>query len=68
MTKARVIITGDGQIGLFIDEGSYAEGKEKIDALLQYLAAAGVQLEDITPVEQHKAEDDLLHELSHATQ
>lgn len=59
--KARIIITPDGKIAAFIDEGSFAEGKAKLETLLADLGGLGIELTDIGEVEQHKHDTDHAH-------
>lgn len=55
--KARVIITDDGQIRLFIEEGTFEEGKKKIEDFLAWLEAEGLAVESQSQVEQHRHDD-----------
>lgn len=66
--QGRIIVTADGQVAVMADDGTYLQGSQAVQAVLKYLEAAGVPLTEVTPVEQHRAEDDLLHELSHLTE
>lgn len=52
--KMRVVVLPNGQINIFADEGTFAEGKEKIEALLAALGAAGIEFAEVGQVEQHK--------------
>jgi hypothetical protein len=56
--KARVIITDDGQVQLFIEEGTFEEGKKKIQDFLAWLEAEGLALESRSDVEQHRHDDE----------
>lgn len=52
--KARVVITADGQIALFTDEGGFESGKVQIERLLKALKLDGVQFSEVGQVEQHR--------------
>ena len=52
--KARIVVSTSGQIGVFADDGTFAEGAAAIEKLFTLLEAGGVELEDVKPVEQHR--------------
>ena len=51
--QVRVIVTREGQVRIFIERGTFAEGKVKLERLLGDLTAAGVELVEVGDVEQH---------------
>ncbi len=55
--KIRVVVTNDGQVSLYSDDGTYAEGKEKLEMILGQLKTQGIELTDIGQVEQHRHDD-----------
>lgn len=63
--KMRIVVEPNGKISLFSDEGTFGEGKEKIESLLSYLQAQGIDLADISPVEQHRHDEEGLHAHNH---
>ncbi len=52
--KARVVITPDGQVSVFVDEGTLETGREAIQRLFTALAAQGVSVQWDGKVEQHR--------------
>ena len=63
--KARIIITPDGQLSAFIDEGSFDEGKVKLARLISQLSELGIAFDFIGEPEQHKHDNEHAH--LHAT-
>jgi len=63
--KIRIIITPDGEIGFFADEGTFDQASEKLEMLKQDLQALGLALTDIGKIEQHKHDQEHAH--THAT-
>lgn len=63
--KARIIITPDGNLAAFIDEGTFEEGKIKLERLLADLSGLGIDLTEIGQAEQHRHDDQ--HAQLHAT-
>lgn len=65
--KARIVITRTGQISIFIDEGTLETGKVAIEKLFGELSAQGIAFDDVSPVEQHRHDDQHAHagEVSH---
>ena len=66
--KFTVVVSDDGQIGFFDQNGSYAEGKDNILTMLAALNAAGIEAPTDVKVEQHRHDDPLtsrLHDLAH---
>lgn len=55
--KVRVTIGPNGEIEVITQEGTFTEGAEKLSSLLAHLDAAGVELADISPPEQHRHDD-----------
>jgi len=52
--KARIVITTDGQVSVFVDEGTMETGREAIERLFAALAAQGVSVRWDGKVEQHR--------------
>jgi len=63
--KARVIITAEGEVAVMADNGTFVEGEAKIKALFAALQAKGIDFDAIAQVEQHRADDDQIHNLAH---
>lgn len=66
--KFTVVVTDDGKIAFFAQNGSYVEGKENISAMLNAIAAQGIQVPAAVEVEQHRHDNPLtsrLHDLAH---
>lgn len=63
--KARIVITQDGQIGLYTEEGTFEQGVEKLAALLAALQAQGVQLVEVGEPEQHRHDGEHVHAHTH---
>lgn len=63
--RIRVVILPDGQISVFTDEGSFAEGKEKIEAVFAALQVKGIQFVETSPVEQHRHDHEPLESHTH---
>lgn len=49
-----IAITQDGKISIFTRSGSFSQGKDALARLLKELEADGIELENISPVEQHR--------------
>lgn len=56
--KVRIVVTNDGQVSLFSEDGTFSEGKEKLELMLKYFQAQGIELSDIGQVEQHRHDGD----------
>ena len=63
--KARVVIGTDGAINVFITEGTFAEGKVKLEGLLADLKVNGVKFEEEGKVEQHRHDHEHVHSHAH---
>ena len=66
MTQVRLVIDQDGKLQVFVPRGTLAQGKAAINTLLASLKAQGIDVDDVSPIEQHRAEDqahDLMHRL-----
>lgn len=59
--KARIVVTPEGKIQVFIDEGTFEEGRKKIEQVFKGLQINGITLDDIGPIEQHRHEDGTVH-------
>lgn len=64
--KARVIITQDGKVAFFVDEGTLEDGKLAIEGLVKTLQADGVEFDSIGQVEQHRHAADQVHDHVHS--
>lgn len=62
MAHARIAITPDGKIAVFVDEGTLADAEPKLKALFELLQAGGLTLDEIDPVEQHRHDDAHAHQ------
>ena len=60
-TKAKIIISAEGEIGFFTQSGSYGDGVKVIADLLAQLKAAGLDLDEGTGPEQHRHDEIHLH-------
>ena len=52
--KARVVITADGQVSVFVDEGILETGRQAIERFFANLAAQDVRVAWDGKVEQHR--------------
>jgi len=52
--SANIVITLDGQMSIITREGSFDEGKARIEAILASLDLEGIKVDLDRPVEQHK--------------
>ena len=59
--KMRLVISPTGEIGLFSDEGTFDEGKVKIESLIKQMQSAGMSMDEIGQVEQHRHDPDGRH-------
>lgn len=60
--NARIVITASGEVAVFVEDGTFAEGAEKLEALWALLEADGVDFDKVELPEQHK------HDTAHAHQ
>ncbi len=65
--KARIVILPTGQISVFVEEGSFEDGKLAINRFLAELQAQGLDFESVSDVEQHRHEDQHLEVKRHVT-
>ena len=67
MQTFRIVITDDGEIGFFAEDGTYQQGKQNIAALIALIQAQGIEFESIGQVEQHRHSDEMapLHDIAH---
>ena len=54
--KARVVITAEGQVSVFVDEGTLETGREAIERFFAAMAAQDVTVAWDGKVEQHRHE------------
>ncbi len=59
--QCRAVILPNGQLSLFIADGTYAEGKVKLEKLLGDLKAQGLEFDQVGIVEQHKHDNEHVH-------
>ena len=64
--KARIVITADGQVSVFVDEGMLETGRQAIERLFANLAAQDVMVEWGGKVEQHRHEREAVTTSVHA--
>ncbi len=65
--KVRVVVI-DNRVQLFTDDGTFAEGKVKLEALLRELQADGIKLAEVGEVEQHRHSHEEAHNDHHVHQ
>jgi hypothetical protein len=58
----RIAILNNGKIGIFGENGTFDQGRIAIDQILNVIQAAGVQITERTPVENHLEFDAVLTE------
>jgi hypothetical protein len=63
--QLRIVILPDGRLGLYSEDGSFAEGEQTIAAVLATLGAVGIELAEVGRVEQHRHDDQLVREEVH---
>ncbi len=63
--QLRIVILPDGRLGLYSEDGSFAESELALAAVLATLGAAGIELAAVGRVEQHRHEDQLAREEVH---
>lgn len=63
--KMRVVITPDGQVSVFSDDGTFGEGKEKIEMIMAALQAQGIKFDEVGQVEQHRHDHNGQHVHNH---
>jgi len=64
--KARVVITAEGQVSVFVDEGTLETGREAIERFFARLAAQNVAVAWDGKVEQHRHEREAVTTHVHA--
>lgn len=69
--QADVVIMPDGSFQIFVRQGNYENGRERIEQLIAKLQATGLQFSGTSEIEQHATEGvdaqvhDYLHTLGH---
>ena len=53
MPKIDIVLTADGQVGFYVQDGSFAEGKASIEALVAMLGSR-MPLTPLSEVESHR--------------
>lgn len=64
--KGRIVITADGMVAFFVDEGSLEDGKQAIEKAVKKLQADGITFAEIGQVEQHRHAADAVHDHVHS--
>jgi hypothetical protein len=64
--KARIVITTDGQVSVFTDEGTLETCRQAIARLYQELAAQDVEVQWNGKVEQHRHDQEAVIAQVHA--
>ena len=64
--KARVVITAEGQVSVFVDEGTLETGRAAIERFFAELAAQDVAVAWDGKVEQHRHEREAVTSHVHA--
>jgi hypothetical protein len=59
--KARVFVLPNGEIQIFVDEGTFAEAQVATRAIVARLGAEGVPAEIVGAIEQHRADVTHVH-------
>lgn len=62
--KARLLITNEGKLALFIDEGTYADGVKAAAKLMQALGDEAQIDIQVAPPEQHRHGPGYEHQLA----
>ena len=67
MQTFRIVVTDDGEIGFFAEDGTFDQGKGNIAALIALLQAEGIEFESIGQVERHRHSTEMaqLHDIAH---
>ena len=55
--KAKIIIV-NGQVSVFVEDGTFEEGKQAITGLMAALGAQGIQFDAVSAVERHRHDDE----------
>ena len=64
--KARVVITAEGQVSVFVEEGTLETGREAIERFFAEMAAQDVAVQWDGKVEQHRHEGEAVTSHVHA--
>jgi len=65
--RAKIVILPTGQISVFVEEGSFEDGRLAIARFLAELEAQGLDFESVSQVEQHRHADQTPEVKSHVT-
>ena len=60
-TKAKIIISADGQVGFFTQSGTFEDGVSAIADIIKQLKAAGIELDEGSGPEQHRHDEIHIH-------
>ena len=55
--KARIVIV-NGQVSVFVEDGTFEEGKSAIAGLMASLGTQGIQFDAVSAVERHRHDDE----------
>jgi hypothetical protein len=59
--KARVVILPDGQISVFVDEGTFESASSELEKFFKNLSASRVKIESLSQTEQHRHDGQHTH-------
>jgi len=65
--RAKIVILPTGQISVFVEEGSFEDGRLAIARFLAELEAQGLDFESVGQAEQHRHADQTLEVKRHVT-
>jgi hypothetical protein len=57
MPQIDIVLTAEGQIGIYVQDGSFPEGKASIEAILELLGTR-MPLTNVSAVESHRPNAD----------
>ena len=52
--KARVVILPNGQVSVFVDEGTFETAAPELEKFFKELGASGIKIESLSQPEQHR--------------
>ncbi|MDQ6747113.1 MAG: hypothetical protein M3010_03270 [Candidatus Dormibacteraeota bacterium] len=55
--RIQIVVLPTGEIGVFTQDGNFADGVQAIEQILRDLGAAGLPLEPQSAIEQHRHAD-----------
>lgn len=66
--RIKIVITNQGEIGFFGNDGTFAQGVTNIQKLLEAIGGTGLKVSEASPIESHREFDQVLattHEFAH---